>query len=262
MWRRSATRLEASGRKKRNDAHFKISPARTGATPQYRAGPPSAALQCTARGPRRQPVVPRPPTRIAPDRAASPVGRRRAGSDGRCRSGRAIDPHSNILEQAAERHANFPVGDSKIAFADAQFARPTPTSPSMRRWRSSTNFSVSGSRRRFSAQSCARKMFSCSAAFRSDRNAICAGIRSRISSIVNGVAAASAVSKRSVNPQSQKRRGLVSRTISSRFASAFLAFTFWFSSSIDCSTGSRRRRKNTRALSRTIFSSGLLGISA
>jgi hypothetical protein len=55
---------------------------------------------------------------------------------------------------------------------------------------------------------------------------------------------------------------LVSRTISSRFASAFLAFTFWFSSSIDCSTGSRRRRKNTRALSRTIFSSGLLGISA
>ncbi len=182
MWRRSATRLEASGRKKRNDAHFKISPARTGATPQYRAGPPSAALQCTARGPRRQPVVPRPPTRIAPDRAASPVGRRRAGSDGRCRSGRAIDPHSNILEQAAERHANFPVGDSKIAFADAQFARPTPTSPSMRRWRSSTNFSVSGSRRRFSAQSCARKMFSCSAAFRSDRNAICAGIRSRISS--------------------------------------------------------------------------------
>ncbi len=85
-------------------------------------------------------------------------------------------------EDFTDRESFFRFGREPKGFDIRNLPAQRQTSPSMRRWRSSTNFSVSGSRRRFSAQSCARKMFSCSAAFRSDRNAICAGIRSRISS--------------------------------------------------------------------------------
>jgi len=83
--------------------------------------------------------------------------------------GLVFDPCFRVVEQLAHRHGNLKEGNPDIAFTCSEFTGPAPYIAEHRRCRSLTNFSLSRSRLRPSAQSCAREMFSCSAAFNSRR---------------------------------------------------------------------------------------------
>ena len=86
------------------------------------------------------------------------------------RIGLVFDPRFGVVEQLAQGDGNFSVERiPRLRSLVRNFPAHRQTSPSIRRCRSLMNFSLSGSRLRPSAQSCARAMFSCSASFSSLR---------------------------------------------------------------------------------------------
>jgi len=144
----------------------------------------------------------------------------------------------------------------EIAFAHPELARPPPYLAEQSAGADPLRISRSADHDAVERPSCARAMFSCSLrSARADRryalDQLAHFLRRQRCGIVR-------LLEKVVHALIPEQRGFVSRTISSRRASASLAVTFWSSSNIECSTGPRRRRANARARSRSVVSSGSL----